>query len=66
MAKYCRQCSLKLFGVDNRDFVDVITEEMVTEEDVPIVTCEGCGQIKVDPQGNCITKDCLEQHGLQD
>jgi len=54
MAEFCEACAAEL-GNPYGDFRD-----MVAEGEVTLVLCEGCGAIYVDPQGNCVSKDCLK------
>ena len=62
MADFCRQCSIRIFGEDYHDLAKITTPEDWTQGKSAVVLCEGCGPIQVDPEGNCISKDCLE-HG---
>lgn len=61
MAEFCQACSKKLFGDDYHDFKGLTTEENRKEDKAAIVLCEGCGSIQVDPEGRCISDDCLEK-----
>ena len=64
MADFCRQCSLDLFGPDEENDMAGITKPEDWANGLScVVLCEGCGPIQVDPEGNCITPDCLKQHG---
>jgi hypothetical protein len=63
MADFCQQCSINLFGEDFGDF-NGITKHKDFEKGLScVVLCEGCGVIQVDPEGRCISKDCLKRHG---
>lgn len=59
MASFCKQCSQELFGEDFRDFAGVTTPEHMERELAMVVLCEECGAIQVDPDGSCISQDCL-------
>ena len=65
MADFCKQCSLGLFGEDFKELASITTEEEWAEEKAAIVLCEGCGSIQVDPEGCCISSDCLKKHGTK-
>lgn len=68
MAEFCRQCSFDLDGVDYRDLAGITSPEAWGEGLAATVICEGCGFIQVDPDGNCVSNDCLRHgnpgHGL--
>lgn len=57
MADFCKQCE-----PESTDLTDITTREEYLEGLAVVVLCEGCGPIQVDPEGNCISKDCLEKH----
>jgi hypothetical protein len=59
MADFCEQCSKRL-GFLSNDMKGITSKEDYEEGLACIVLCEGCGTIQVDPEGNCISKDCLE------
>ncbi len=63
MAEFCRQCSIELFGRDHGDLAGVTGKGDYRKGLAEIVVCEGCGVIQVDPNGSCISRDCLKQHG---
>ena len=63
MASFCRQCSLALFGEDFGDLKGRTSKKDWAEGKAVLVLCEGCGAIQVDPDGNCVSADCLERHG---
>jgi hypothetical protein len=67
MADFCKQCSIDIFGKDHRELAD-ITPKDAWEKGLAMSTiCEGCGVIQVDPDGNCVSEDCLTPgpgHGL--
>jgi hypothetical protein len=63
MADFCKQCSEKTFGKDFGDLAGITTKEDWEKGLAATVLCEGCGVIKVDPEGNCISVDCYESHG---
>lgn len=59
MADFCKQCSINIFGEDYGDLAS-ITEQKEWEEGRAVCTiCEGCGPIQLDPQGNCVSTDCM-------
>ncbi len=55
MADFCSQCSITIMGEDFGDFRGL--------EGIALVICEGCGPIQVNLEGQCISADCLEEHG---
>jgi hypothetical protein len=60
MADYCQQCSTAIFGKDFRELAD-ITKPADWEKGMAVITiCEGCGPIQVDPDGRCVSDDCME------
>ena len=63
MADFCKQCSIELFGEDYGNFKGLTLEKDWKDNKACIVLCEGCGYIQVDPEGNCVSKDCLKKHG---
>jgi hypothetical protein len=66
MADYCMQCTEHHLGMDKHknDFVGVQIEADTKKELYSVVLCEGCGPCQVDHTGKCVSKDCLEKHGL--
>lgn len=65
MADFCKQCSIKTFGVDHKDLAGITSKEAWAQGRACIVICEGCGHIQVDPEGNCVSSDCLQKgHNL--
>ena len=60
MADFCKQCSDRLFGFDTRDLAGITSHKDWKQGRAAIVICEGCGAIQVDPEGGCISEDCLE------
>jgi len=60
MADFCKQCSIRIFGKDFGDLKGITKKEDFEKDLACIVICEGCVTIQVDPEGNCISKDCLE------
>lgn len=58
MADFCRQCSIETFGKDYRELAGITTQKDWEQAKASIVICEGCGIIQVDPEGNCVSKDC--------
>jgi hypothetical protein len=68
MADFCKQCSIDLLQQDYRELAGITTpEDWQKGKAVPVI-CEGCGAIQVDPEGNCVSPNCLlagqEGHGL--
>ena len=68
MADFCRACSMQLFGEDFGELAGITPEEDWNEGKAVMVLCEGCGPIQVDPEGNCVSENCLKRghkrHGL--
>jgi len=62
MADFCKQCSIDVFGKDFEELAKITTEENWKKGKACCVICEGCGMIQVDPDGNCVSKDCFH-HG---
>lgn len=62
MAEFCNQCSKELFDMPG-DFVGLTKVTDWAEGKAVIVLCEGCGAIQVDPNGDCISQNCLRNHG---
>lgn len=67
MADFCWQCTEELHGKDVSPINDFrgISHWWDTYifKKFPVVLCEGCGPIQVDPKGRCISKDCYKRHG---
>jgi len=63
MANFCKQCSIEIWGEDTRDLAGITDEKTWAEGKAAVVICEDCGFIQVDPDGSCISDDCLKQHG---
>lgn len=64
MADFCQQCSITGFGEDFGDLKGITKQEDWDKGLSCLVICEGCGGIQVDPDGRCISKDCLENHNV--
>jgi len=68
MARFCKQCSIDIFGEDFKELAGITTEEDWKSGMAAVVICEGCGSIQVDPDGNCVSAGCLEAckpgHGM--
>lgn len=68
MADFCRACSLEIFGSDFRELAEITGREEWEQGRACTVLCESCGAIQVDPDGNCVSENCLEAgkdgHGL--
>lgn len=61
MADFCSQCSIEVYGRDNRDLSGFGPKP---EEGYGyIALCESCGMTIVDEKGRCIAKNCLLNHG---
>ena len=61
MADFCKACSIDIFEKDFGDHAAITTEKDWDEGMACVVICEGCGSIQVDPEGNCVSPDCLEK-----
>jgi hypothetical protein len=68
MADFCKQCSIDMFGKDFKELADLTKPEDWQAGLAVATICEGCGPIQVDPEGNCVSPDCIEAgkegHGL--
>lgn len=71
MADFCRACTEQMYGIyaaQGNDLQDLTSQESWDKGLAVSVLCEGCGPIQVDPEGNCVSTDCLEHgkpgHGL--
>ena len=62
MAEYCRQCSIRMSGEDFHELAGQTSQEDWKQGKMAVVICEGCGPIQVDPEGNCVSTDCLVNH----
>lgn len=60
MADYCRQCSTAIFGEDFKELAGITTQQGWDDGTACTTICEGCGPIQVDPNGNCVSDDCIE------
>ena len=60
MADFCRQCSIAVFGKDFGNMKGATTKEDWEKGLAAVVICEHCGPVQVDPEGNCVSSDCLE------
>jgi hypothetical protein len=71
VAEFCRQCTIEdgLPGgnyEEGRGDLQGVTSHSDWEQGLAVVViCEGCGPIQVDPEGNCVSEDCLRHHGLR-
>jgi uncharacterized OB-fold protein len=66
MGQYCKQCAEYWFPDDpvyTNDFNGLTSEEDWASGAAVVVACEGCGVIQVDPEGRCVSEDCLWSHG---
>ena len=67
MADFCKQCTLELFGSDMpNDMAGITSKEDWKQGLSCLVLCEDCGPCQVDPEGNCISPDCLKSHGFKE
>lgn len=68
MADFCKACSIATFGSDSKDLAGLTDPDKWQQGLACSAICEGCGPIQVDPDGNCVSEDCLCQgepgHGL--
>lgn len=68
MADFCKACSEEMFNKDFRDLANLTDDVSWKKGLAACVICEGCGPIQVDPDGNCVSKDCLQAgksgHGM--
>lgn len=62
MADFCQQCSIEKFGKDFGELAGITTQEAWSKGESCVVICENCGPIQVDPDGRCVSIDCLHQH----
>lgn len=62
MADFCKQCSVEIFGKDFKELAGITTPAHWADGKAVVVICEGCGPIQVDPDGNCISQDCIGDH----
>jgi hypothetical protein len=58
MDEYCTSC-MPQFG----DMVDLTGLLLWSQGQATVVLCAGCGPIQVDPEGYCMTVDCLAAKG---
>lgn len=68
MADFCKQCSIDNFGQDFKELAGITQQHEWATGKAAQTLCEGCGPIQVDPDGNCVSEDCLckglKGHGL--
>ena len=57
MADFCKECSIDIFGNDNRELANI-----AKPDEWAMVICEGCGPTYVDHNGMCTVVDCLKEH----
>ena len=60
MADFCLECSINTFGKDFKDLANITPQKDWDKGLAQVVICEGCGAIQVDPDGNCVSSDCME------
>ena len=59
MADFCIQCADDL-GIPQGDLSGLTEKGDWKRGLARVVICEGCGFIQVDPEGRCISDDCLK------
>ena len=59
MAEFCEACAAEL-GHPYGDFRGLTKPSDYEEGKAVVVLCEGCGIIQVDPNGCCISNNCLK------
>jgi len=64
MAEFCKACSIELWDRDFGDFKGLTPNAKWKQGKAAVVICEGCGPIQVDPEGNCVSEDCLKKGQL--
>jgi hypothetical protein len=69
MAEFCRSCT-ELQGLPGGNYDEgrgdlqgITTPEEWAQGLAAVEICEGCGPIQVDPDGYCVSADCLYGHG---
>lgn len=55
MAEFCKACAEELRAKQS-DFIGICGSE-----DMAQVLCEGCGNIWVDTEGRCLSRDCFKK-----
>ena len=69
MADFCKRCYADMFGEGQTNDMAGVTKPEDWDQGLAVsVICEGCGPIQVDPEGNCVSQDCMcagsPGHGL--
>ena len=68
MADFCKACSIDVFGEDFGNLAGITKQEYWEANTANLALCEDCGYIQIDPDGNCVSTDCLNKgkpgHGL--
>jgi len=54
IARYCKDCSIKVHGRDEQDFAGFVTDEEEAMNMLMLVDCHGCGKIYVGTHGQRI------------
>ena len=62
MADFCKQCSIDVFQEDFGDMKGVTKVEHWEVGLANQVLCEGCGIIQVNPEGSCVSSNCIKKH----
>jgi len=69
MADFCNTCSREHFFEDFGDLRGLTPEIVWNDGRACITICDGYGPIQIDPEGNCVSKDCDRAgkpgHGLE-
>ena len=66
MADFCQQCSEDKFGKDFKELAGITSIAAWAESSACVVICEGCGPIQVDPNGRCVSTDCIVNHDMHE
>ncbi len=61
MADFCKACSEDLFDKDFKELAGVTTAAAWADGRACVVICEGRGYIQVEPDGRCVSPDCLKK-----
>lgn len=68
MADFCKGCAEQQIGKDTGDLANLTSPAEWGMGRAARVLCEGCGFTEVDPEGNCVSEDCMRKgkpgHGL--
>lgn len=64
MASFCAQCSIDIWGHDDKDYAGQTTEEQTKARVYAVILCEGCGPTWADHRGFCVNPRCPLDHGV--